>query len=255
MKHVVMYSGGLGSWATAHWLENRVEGEDIILLFADTLIEDADLYRFLDEGASALNLKVTRICEGRTPWEVFRDVKFLGNSRIDPCSRVLKREPLRKWLEDNCDPELTTVYLGMDWTEIHRFERAQKYWEPWTVRAPLCEQTKYLKSDAWAWLNRKGIKVPRLYEYGFTHNNCGGGCVKAGQAQFVKLYRQLPDVYAEWERNENILRDQLGDVSILRDRRGGTTSPLPLTELRERIPAGLFDGDEWGGCGCMEEAQ
>ena len=30
--------------------------------------------------------------------------------------------------------------------------------------------------------------------------------------------------------------------------------PLPLMELRELDPRSLFDAEEWGGCGCMEEA-
>lgn len=256
MKHVVMYSCGLGSWGTAWWLENRIEGDEIVLLFADTLIEDADLYRFLDEGAAALNLAVTRITEGRTPWEVFRDVKFLGNTRIDPCSRVLKREPLRKWLDQNCDPEDTLVYLGMDWTEIHRFERAEKYWEPWYVRAPLCEEPYISKDQILKALERKGVKPPRLYEMGFAHNNCGGMCVKMGQAQAAHTLKMLPAVYDEWERNEQTIRDQLGDVSILRDRKGGVTTPLTLAALRERIAKQpqTIDMFDWGGCGCMEES-
>jgi hypothetical protein len=32
------------------------------------------------------------IADGRHPWEVYRDEKFIGNSLVDPCSRILKRE-------------------------------------------------------------------------------------------------------------------------------------------------------------------
>lgn len=54
MRHVVMYSGGIGSWGTAEVVRNRAYEWDITLLFADTLNEDADLYRFLkEEGACA----------------------------------------------------------------------------------------------------------------------------------------------------------------------------------------------------------
>jgi hypothetical protein len=62
----------------------------------------------------------------------------------------------------------------------------------------------------------------------------------------------LPIVYAEWERHEQELRADLGDVAILRDRRGDETRPLPLAELRERIEAGEgVDQFELGGCGCF----
>ena len=99
-----------------------------------------------------------------------------------------------------------------------------------------------------------GIKAPRLYKLGFAHNNCGGGCVKAGQGHFGHLLKVLPDVYADWERNEEALREDLGDVAILRDRTGGTTGPLTLRVLRERIEEGQpYDLWEVGGCACFDE--
>jgi len=255
MRHVVMYSGGLGSWGAAWQVRERHRAEIVTLLFADTLIEDADLYRFLHEGARAVGCVVTTITEGRTPWEVFRDVKFLGNTRVDPCSRVLKREPLRCWLEDNCDPDDTTVYLGMDYTEIHRYERARGYWAPWRVEAPLCEPPYPTKAMIEKVLAGRFVNPPRLYTEGFPHNNCGGGCVKAGQGQFIHLLKQRPETFAEWEQHEEDLRGQLGDVSILRDRTGGDTKPLTLAALRERYQRRpqTIDLFEWGGCGCMEE--
>ena len=51
MQHVVMFSGGAGSWMTAKRVAEKHGTDNLILLFADTLIEDEDLYRFLDEAA------------------------------------------------------------------------------------------------------------------------------------------------------------------------------------------------------------
>lgn len=102
------------------------------------------------------------------------------------------------------------------------------------------------------WLAREGVPRPRLYRVGFAHNNCGGGCCKAGQAQFGHLYRTDRDVYDEWEEEETDLRELLGDVSILRDRRGGGSKPLPLSVFRQRLEAGAaYDLFEFGGCGCF----
>jgi hypothetical protein len=80
-----------------------------------------------------------------------------------------------------------------------------------------------------------GIEPPRLYELGFQHNNCGGVCVRAGQRQWAHLLRTFPDRYLEAERREDELRAELGDVAILRDRSGGRSRPLPLTEFRRRL--------------------
>jgi hypothetical protein len=248
-----MFSGGIGSYAAARRVVDRYGPNDVVLLFADTRIEDEDLYRFVDEAASDLGLELVRVVDGRTIWDVFRDERYLGNSRVDPCSKLLKRVPLRKWLETNRDPADTVVYLGIDWSESARFDGARSRWLPWTVEAPLCEKPYLEKRDAIAELGLRGIRPPRLYELGFPHNNCGGGCVKAGQAQFARLLREFPERFAEWETNEESIRRELDkDVAILRDERGGTTKPLTLAKLRARIEADqTIDVFDWGGCGCV----
>ena len=50
-KHVVFYSGGLGSFATALRVIEKYGTDNLTLLFTDTLIEDYDLYRFIIETA------------------------------------------------------------------------------------------------------------------------------------------------------------------------------------------------------------
>jgi hypothetical protein len=67
-----------------------------------------------------------------------------------------------------------------------------------------------------------------------SHNNCGGVCVRGGQRHWRHLLDVFPDRYAHAEAEEQRLRAELGDVAILRERRGGVTRPLPLTELRRR---------------------
>ena len=230
-----------------------VPGDRMTLLFADTLIEDEGTYAFIDAGAKALGLEVTRIADGRTPFEVFRDKRFLGNSRVDPCSLILKRELLAKWHKAAAEEGPITVVVGLDWTELDRLERfRERITHP--VLAPLYEfgidkpAVHQMVADA-------GLPEQRLYQLGMPHANCGGGCVKMGQSGWELLYRAMPERYARWEAEEETLRDMLGDVSILRDRTGGESRPLPLREFRERIEVQpqLIPPDEWGGCGCAIE--
>lgn len=247
-----MFSGGVGSWAAAKRVAEKHGTQDMVLLFTDTKIEDVDLYRFLDEAAADVGAPLVKIAEGRTPWEVFRDKRFLGNTRVDLCSRVLKRELADAWIAEHYQPDEVIVYVGIDWTEIHRYERMAPRKLPYVYQAPLIEEPYWTKSQWLDELREAGIEPPRLYELGFPHNNCGGGCVKAGQGHFGLLLEKLPEVYAEWEANEESLREELGDVAILRDRRGGTTKPLTLRALRERIQGGrYYDRDDFGGCGCF----
>ena len=247
-----MFSGGVGSWGAARRAAAKYGRENLTLLFADTKIEDPDLYRFLDEAAADIGAPLVKIADGRTPFDVFRDHRYLGNSRIAPCSRVLKQEPTRKWMEENASDAV--VILGIDWTEEHRLAGARKGWAPFQVEAPLCERPLVMKPDLLDELEARGIRRPALYREGFVHNNCGGGCVRSGIGQFAHLYRTRPMTFMTWEDAEADMRAFLGgDVSILRDRTRGKTRPMTLRELRNRLAAqpSMFDGEDWGGCGCF----
>lgn len=250
--HVVMLSGGVTSYLAAQRVKLRLTpGDRFVMLFADTRTEDEDLYRFLGDVEQRLG-PLTRLADGRDVWDVFRDVRFLGNARVDPCSRILKRELLRAWLAANCDPTATTVYLGFNWDEAHRVARARPFWAPWQVESPMTEPPELTHKQQLAALGT--IAPPRLYGLGFAHNNCGGFCVKAGQAQFAHLLRTIPARYAEHEQREQDLRDYLGkDVAIMTDRTGGQRRPLTMRAFRERLEAqGDFERDDWGACSCFD---
>lgn len=255
MRHVVMFSSGAGSAVAAKRVAERYGTEDLTLLFADVNGEHPDNYRFLAEAAEWVGGELVRLDNGgRTIWDVFRRERFLGNTRADPCSKYLKREPMRRWLEANCEPTHSVVYLGFDWTEEHRHQRAAGHWEPWAMESPLLWEPVIDKAQALGLLRDAGIQPPLLTRLGFPHANCGGACVKAGIGQFKRLYNLMPATYDLWEEQEEDIRKGLGkDVAILRDRRGGVTRPLTLAALRERLDADphRYDDEPIGGCGCM----
>lgn len=298
MKHVLMFSGGIGSYAAGRKL--YLAGLRPALLFADTLVEDQDTYRFLVEAAARLtgvprsvwgglaslweglppladmprrklhlrNLAEAArlalpdlhwVADGRTPWEVFTKERFLGNSRIAKCSHVLKQDVCRRWLRDNRSAADTTLHVGIHWSERERFDGQgakpgiRQLWAPWTCSAPLCEPPLGAYQAMFADLAADGIARPLLYDLGATHNNCSGGCVKAGHASWANTLDKLPEVYAYNEAEEQKLRGYLDkDVAILRDRRGGQTRPLTLVEFRGRREGGSScDPTDVGGCGCF----
>jgi 3'-phosphoadenosine 5'-phosphosulfate sulfotransferase (PAPS reductase)/FAD synthetase len=256
IEHVVQYSGGACSFWAAKRVIERYGPDKVVLLFADTKMEDEDLYRFLDDTSKHLGVPITKIADGRTPWEVFFDERYLGNTRVDPCSKILKRELLDAWVAKHAPDAIR--YYGLDWTETDRLDRLRNRMEEKgtpreKIQAPMAEWEPLVdKPDMLAELIKIGIKLPRLYELGFVHNNCGGMCIKSGQAQFRLLLETMPERYAYHEAKEQELRRFLGkDVSILRDRRGGTTKTLTLEEFRKRVQGGgEHDRHDWGGCGC-----
>lgn len=265
-RHVVMFSGGIGSWMTAQRVIEQHGADEVTLLFADVkgdnenphLGEDEDTYRFINEAAEQLGARLVTLREGRSIWQVFHDNKFLGNSRLANCSKFLKQQPCREWLDANCDND-TTVYVGVDWTETHRLPAIQNAYLPYRAEAPLTDPPFVDKLDMIAAAKAVGLKPPRLYAAGYPHNNCGGFCVRAGHAQFRLLLQQNRERYLFHEGEEQRLRDHLGkDVSVLRDRSGGTSTPLTLRVFRERIDESpeqldFFDEFDFGGCGCFTQ--
>lgn len=259
MKHVVMFSGGIGSWACAKRVAEKHGTENLILLFTDTKSEDEDLYRFLYQASANVGGKLVVLEDGRDLWEVFWDMKFLSNSRVDNCSHYLKRRPAKKWLKENCDKADTTIYVGIDWTEIHRFDRLKKIKdkEGWTYEAPMTEAPYTDKNEMIELLKAEGIEPPRLYAMGFAHNNCGGFCVKAGQGHFANLLKQMPERYKYHEDREQEFRNHFKkDISFLKKSVDGVNKPYTLRDLRLSIEANHHvDMFDLGGCGCFVDEQ
>lgn len=287
IKHIIFYSGGIGSWGTAKRVIAKHGKENVILMFTDTKMEDEDLYRFLYETVReiyefedtdltylASEMKTRRdinllmklmneayenfhyVADGRDVWELFKDVRFIGNSRIAPCSRVLKQETAKEWIEENFSPEECVLHLGIDWTEDHRCNAPRENWLPYRVEFPMCEEPYLSKEDLLVELELLGIKRPKLYELGFSHNNCGGFCVRAGQGHFANLLKQKPELYKYHEDKEQEMRDFLHkDVSILKRTVKGERQNLTLKELRvDLVASGKVDWDDIGGCGCFVDS-
>lgn len=54
MRHLVMFSGGAGSYAAAKRVVAEHGPANTLLIFADTKMEDEDLYRFVGEAVAKL---------------------------------------------------------------------------------------------------------------------------------------------------------------------------------------------------------
>ena len=255
MKHLVQYSTGVASAEVAWRVVAEHGPQYVTLLTADTKVEDEDNWRFGREVADRLGCEWVVLADGRTPMEVGRAQGIVPSDRMAVCSQILKRELLWNHMRASYDPAGAVVYIGYDWTEGNRVEAAAKHWAPWTVDCPLTRAPYLYKPQLLNLFRERGIEPPRLYGYGFQHANCGGACVRGGQAQWSLLLQVNRKRYLEWEADEEQTRAEVGkDVSILADRAGGgPRRPLPLRVFRERIERqpSMFDADDWGACGCL----
>ena len=257
--HVAMFSGGASSAYVAYHIVQKYGKENSILFFTDTLWEDMDNYRFMEEVADYIGLDITTSIDGRTPEEVFFDMRFLGNSRMAKCAEELKVRQTMIFLEElrdihNLEPIL---YFGIGPHEQHRAINLQNFYEhnpiePIETRFPMIEIFKEDMDAKTIIQNEWGIKLPRMYDLGFSHANCGGRCVRGGLGHYALLYKVWPDQYAEQEAMEERFREKFQkDVSILK-RNGGPFTLREYREMMERdgVEAYLAEKDDTVPCVC-----
>lgn len=234
-KKIVCLSGGKASAYCAKIAFDTYDKNDIILYFNDTKWEHPDLYRFLDDLQQYFNHTITNDSDGRDIEQLFHDEKALAYNLMPFCSRIMKGQRLKKFYSHG-----DTLIFGIDSNEGHRATRLVSTYQKIQIQTkkecklefPLIKKN-VSKSTIDDWLNIIGIKQPILYDMGFSHNNCSGGCVRAGKKQWFLLYKRLPNIYAERERVEEDIRKLTGkDIHYLKDE--------TLKEFRYRIENGLL---------------
>ncbi|WP_129688299.1 hypothetical protein [Gottfriedia acidiceleris] len=249
--HVIMFSGGAASAYIAYQTVNTYGKENCKLFFTNTLWEDEDNYRFMNEVSEYIGIDITERIDGRTPEEVFYDYRFLGNARMAKCSEELKVRQTLIYLEElrdehNLEPIL---YFGIGPHEKHRAENLTSFYEHWPLepvqtRFPMIHTFREDLDVKGIIQNDWGIKLPRMYTIaeelrpdlaalgfkGFSHANCGGRCVRGGFQHYAMLYAIWPERYKEQEEMEENFRKHFDkDVSMMKK----DGKPYTLRQYRE----------------------
>ncbi|GHO82995.1 hypothetical protein [Dictyobacter formicarum] len=236
-KYAVSLSGGLASAVSAERVIQRYGRDQVLLWFADTLYEDDDLYRFLRDCMQRWGGTLYWYTDGRTPLEVAAQKKLIPCNLAAPCSYELKVKPFRQFIL--AMPSLPVVYIGLDrWEKRRLISVKESYakaipdvlvdypllWESYEVR-PL---TDVCRQD-WQ------IEPPRLYSLGFSHNNCGGRCVRQGIREWIRLGTHFPERYQaceEWEQEQRAQGGARAKRSFCAVQRRGRKQSLPLADIR-----------------------
>jgi len=250
MKHIISYSGGLASFFEAKLSIDKYGENNVELVFCDTKTEDEDLYRFLDDTEKYLGKKIIKLVEGRDIWQVAFDRNYMFNSMLAECSLKLKIEMFKSYIS-KYDMKDIIVHIGYDYTEAHRFERTKPHYE--CEIKSLIMETNLTKGTMKDELCKMGIILPKLYQEGFAHNNCGGFCFRAGIGHFKQLYLKRPKTYDYHMNKESELREQIGkDVSILK-RFGGSYTLYKLKQdfIRNGTQLSFDEELDIGGCSCF----
>jgi 3'-phosphoadenosine 5'-phosphosulfate sulfotransferase (PAPS reductase)/FAD synthetase len=230
---IVALSGGKASAFCADWALKHYPAKQVILYFNDTQWEHPDLHRFLGDLELYFKHKIIRDNDGRSVEQLFYDCSAIANNMMPFCSRILKAERLQKYYKDG-----DTLVFGIGPEEIERAYRLVGVYQKIAAKTgkycklifPLIHEN-VIKTDINEFFKKIGILEPELYRLGFLHNNCSGGCVRAGKKHWKLLYEKLPEIYLDRERVEREVRAFLKkDVHIFKDE--------TLEEFRGRIIRG-----------------
>ena len=242
MSIIVTLSGGKASAWCADWAFRHYPKNDIILYFNDTKWEHFDLYRFLKDLEEYFNHPITFDSDGRSPEELFYDHHALANNRMPFCSRILKAIRLQRFYQNG-----DTIVFGIGQDELERGSRLISVYQivaTKTKKYPILKFPLITENISSQQIDQFfkdiNIKEPLLYRLGFKHNNCSGGCVRAGKKQWKMLYEKLPEVYLDRERIEKEFRIYFNkNVSFFKDE--------TLEQFRHRIEnkelSSYYEGD------------
>jgi len=253
MLLIVSVSGGAGSTLAAHKTVEKFGLDDVELVFADTNTEDESLYKLLEKMES--NLKpITRLSDNRDIWDCFDDSGIIRTpTGACKASLELKQKPIARWVKENCNPS-DVIVSGLDWTEEDRIKRFDKKWYPYGTYHPMAEEeNKMALCDMKSELEHYGYPTQDLYEKQYPHNNCGGGCVLAGLAQWAGVRRDFPKRFEYHKKREaEFNKKHNNDFTVLRDQSNNTAKPLSLTEFEIKLKNNSVNlRDFRTGCGCM----
>ena len=265
MKHLVNVSGGAGSAVALFRVIERYGRENVSARLADTNTEHADLYRFVDDLEKVAGIEIVRLNSGLDIWDVFLRELMYTNPETGGCLAAwhLKRLPLAAHAKSIGTPDSLVIHVGFSIDEQDRIDRLLAHADGWSFDFPLTWEPPMLRCDVMRELDRRGLRECEVYKAGYPHSNCLRlNCIKSGIGQWIGVLRDNPAGYMVSEENEQ--RFMAAQVAlgrkprtILRDRRGGTTSNLSLRQLREEVEAGhVRKTPEWreeSTCSCLSQ--
>ena len=259
--HLVHVSGGAASAVCLLRVVERYGRDDVRVVFADTLIEDPTLYRFLDDLERVAGVKIERLSGGNSAWDVFEAEAMWTNPQTGGClaSYHLKKLPLRRYRESiGLTPETCVIYVGFDSSETDRMARIVKADHPWKFEFPLAWKPVLLRCDQDDYLRQRGLNPCDMYERGYSHANCGGTCVLAGMKQWAMVRKDYPERFANAsDVEEQVIKTQTErnrkPYTILRKTVKGVTRNLPLAELAAMVDRGeIIPNDaRQSSCSCV----
>jgi 3'-phosphoadenosine 5'-phosphosulfate sulfotransferase (PAPS reductase)/FAD synthetase len=232
MRVILWFSCGAAS-AVATILAAIKYGE-IEAVYCRVVEEHEDNLRFLNEFTQVTGIPVKIIMdephEGSI-YKVFMKRGFIKNQYGAPCTMILKKD-MRKAYQRLDDIQI----FGYTAEEQDRADRFIDGNNDVNEEFILIDNN-VSKQDCYAHLSRLGIKLPAMYQLGYSNNNCIG-CVKGGMGYWNKIRKDFPDRFDKMAKTERLIGH-----AVNKDDKG----PVYLDELDPK--RGRFKQDMPADCG------
>ena len=225
MKKVAWISAGVSSFI-ASYLASDVD----IHIYIDIDDQHEDSLRFIKDCEKVLGKEILIL---KSPYgcveNVIRAKKYINGVHGAPCTRELKRRIRLEW--EQGQGELTYVW-GYDVNEKNRAKRMIESYPEYNHEFPLIDKG-LTKEDAHGLLMQLGIKRPKMYDLGYSNNNCVG-CVKGGMGYWNKIRKDFPEVFekrAKLEREVGASCIRGTFLDELEENKGNTYEIMPECSL------------------------
>lgn len=234
IRHVVGFSGGIDSQATARWVLNRNDPNDVILINSDVgghehpiTTEFVNWYSenvhpvvvvspiVADMGSRGTRAGATKDRRNQykesdsLTFDVMAEIKGLFPSRkMQFCTEHLKLAPAKRWQDENIGPDWAIVrYCGVRRSESQKRKDAQAWgWDDYfecQMVQPIVDWTKEMCFD---YVKAHGEQVNDLYTLGFGRVGCAP-CVNSNKEdirQWATRFPEMIDKVRSWEQRTGL---------------------------------------------------
>ena len=231
-RAVVWFSCGAASAIAAKYAVKKYDNCEVV--YYDTGGEHPSNIQFLKDIEKWIGRGITILKNDKYKdhFEVFEKEKYLNGIKGARCTTELKKKLRIKYQR----PDDIHMF-GYTLEEKHRAEKFESF-NPELFVDWILISKEITKENCLGMLWQSGIKLPKMYDLGYNHNNCIG-CVKGGKGYWNKIRKDFPEHFSKMAKIERKINH-----SIFRDME--TNERIWLDELPE--DAGNFKTEEPISC-------